>query len=298
MADTTDTTEALAREFWAAVETVHSVTYFHRTAAEVIAATGVKGFWMGYVAARAAPLGPVGPAPVTAMFANFAPRRIERALPDAWSFTTPEALLEARRAGAAAALAECSVPEPRAELLDVLGSLIDGLDLTGRPLASANAALRDPAENSWGRLWQACTTLREHRGDGHVAALVAAGLDGCETNVLATAVRDQDPEILRDSRAWSADEWQAAIDRLAERGLVDGDGALAPAGAGLYAQLESSTDRLAAASYRQVLEDAALERLVGSVRAAARPVAATGWIPFPNPEWACTTPRPPSRTAE
>ncbi len=96
-------------------------------------------------------------------------------------------------------------------------------------------------------------------------------------------MRDQDPAILRDSRAWSADEWQSAIDRLADRGLVDGDGALTTAGAALHAQLESTTDRLAAVSYRRVLDDAALERLVGSVRAAARPVAATGWLPFPNP---------------
>ena len=282
-ADPAHPTDRLARELWAAVETIHAVTYFHPVAVDAMAATGVKGFWMAYVAARAAPLGPINPGPVVAMFANFAPRRIERALPDAWSFSTPDTVLVARRAGAAAALAACEVDEPAPQLLDPLDSLVDGLELTGRPLAAANAALHSADGNPWARLWQACTTLREHRGDGHVATLVAAELDGCEANVLATAVRDQDPVVLRDSRAWSDAEWQVAIDRLAERGLVDGDGALTAAGAEQHRSLEATTDRLAAASYRRVLDDATLERLVAAMRIAARPVAATGSLPFPNP---------------
>jgi hypothetical protein len=34
------------------------------------------------------------------------------------------------------------------------------------------------------RLWHAATLLREHRGDGHNAALVAHGIGGTEAHVL------------------------------------------------------------------------------------------------------------------
>lgn len=273
-----------ARQLWAGVETLHSVTYFHPLAIEAVTATGVKGFWMAYFAARAAPLGPIGPAPVTSMFANFAPRRVERALPDAWDFASPGDVLVARSDGAAAALAACGVPEPEPVLLEGLEALVAGLDLTGRPLAAANAAL--PAAGPaalLARLWQVCTTLREHRGDGHVAALVAAGLEGCEANVLATAVHAQDRAILRDTRAWTELEWADATARLVARDLVDPAGTLGPAGATLHRQIEVTTDELAAASYRRTLAGPELVDLVELVAAAARPVAATGLLPFPNP---------------
>ena len=96
---------ALARRLWQRLELIHAVTYFSPEPVNGLREAGYKGFWMGYFAGRAAPLGPVGPAVVTALFYNFAPSRVARALPDAWDFAPPEAALAARLHGLGRGLA-------------------------------------------------------------------------------------------------------------------------------------------------------------------------------------------------
>ena len=88
---------ALARDVWRRLEPIHAVTYFAPEAIGALTDTGYKGFWMGYFAGRAAPLGPVGPEVVQALFYNFAPSRVAKALPDAWSIAGPDVALDARR---------------------------------------------------------------------------------------------------------------------------------------------------------------------------------------------------------
>ena len=272
-----------ARRLWAAAETVHAVAYFHPTALAALSDAGAKGFWMGYFAGRLAPLGPIGPSVATAVCFNFSPARTRRALPDAWDFLSPTEALAARSRGAAAALAACGVPvADRASVLEPLERLVTALDPAGRPLGAANldvALPEDPVE----RLWQLCTTLREHRGDGHVALLTGAGLDGCEANVLATAVAGIDPAVLRDSRAWTTDEWAAATQRLVEDGAVHPDGRPTEQGLDLHRDIEDRTDALALESYTSTLDPAAIDGLTGALRAVAEPVVASGALPFPNP---------------
>ena len=89
---------------WRRLEPVHAVTYFAPEPIGALADAGYRGFWMGYFAGRASPLGAVGPEVVTALFYNFAPSRVARALPAAWDFAPPEAALAARRDGSVAAL--------------------------------------------------------------------------------------------------------------------------------------------------------------------------------------------------
>lgn len=268
-----------ARRLWQSAETIHAVTYFHPLSHEAIGAAGAKGFWMGYFAARMAPMGAIGPAVATAVCCNFSPARTERALPDAWSFVSPAAALEARRSGAEQALVACGVDTAAAtRAAAALESLVTSLDPSGRPLAGANLDLDLPAEGI-SRLWQLCTTLREHRGDGHVALLVAADLDGCEANVLATAVSGLDAAILRDTRAWTVEQWQGAIDRLADRELVHPDGSATEAGRQLRSEIERRTDELAARSYG----DADLDGLTEQLAPLARSVLDAGVLPFPNP---------------
>ena len=88
-----------ARTMWKLFEPLHAVTYFADECIEEYRAAGLKGFWMGYFAGRAAPMGAVGPAVVDATFFSFNPDRVKRALPDAWSFAAPDRVLEARLAG-------------------------------------------------------------------------------------------------------------------------------------------------------------------------------------------------------
>jgi len=271
-----------ARRLWERIETINAVTYF---APECIAASnelGLKGFWMGYFATRAAPLGAVGPGVVEAMFFNFQRDMVRRAIPDAWTYASPAAIVASRQAAAARAL---RLLAPKAEalaesLVAELQSIIGRGHVEGRPLFAANRSL-DLPEDPVAALWQACTCLREHRGDGHVAALTAAGIGGCEAHVLFAATRELPIELLRDNRGWSIDEWAAATHRLEQRGLL-GAGFATEAGQALHRDIEATTDALAAAPYEDSNALALATLLLGLGDIAAQ-IVATDVIRFPNP---------------
>src|SRR5437868_6467966 len=94
----------VARHMWRVLEPYHAVTYFTDEARQAFKDTGLRGFWMGYFAGRAAPMGPVGPGVVTATFFGFRHSMVARALPDAWTFASVTDVLTARMAGADRAL--------------------------------------------------------------------------------------------------------------------------------------------------------------------------------------------------
>ena len=62
-----------ARHLWTLFEPLHAVTYFAPEARAAFENAGLRGFWRGYFAGRAAPLGAVSAAPVVALFFSFAP---------------------------------------------------------------------------------------------------------------------------------------------------------------------------------------------------------------------------------
>jgi hypothetical protein len=217
-----------ARSMWTLFEPVHAVIYFAPQGRTAFEQAGLRGFWRGYFAGRAAPLGPVGAAVVGASFFNFAPGMVARAIPGVWELISPEQALRVRAAGASHALgALLAGQEAAAEAAaDLLWRAVGELDCAGRVLAAANVGLPAPWEGTegsgaLGRLWQAATVLREHRGDGHWAALAAADIDGCEAVVLRCGL-DLRREDLQPIRGWTDEEWDAARDRLAGRGLMPG----------------------------------------------------------------------------
>jgi hypothetical protein len=271
-----------ARRMWTLFEPVHVVTYFSPEARAAFEQAGLRGFWRGYFAGRAAPLGRVEAAPVTASFFTFAPPMVTRALPGVWSLITPADALTARSAGAVAALRRL-LGERQAGLAAVADLLLraaDGLDCSGRVLAAANAALPVTGDGEpLARLWQAATLLREHRGDGHFAALVAAGIDGCEALVLR-AGQDLAREQLQPMRGWTDEEWDEAAGRLAARGWLDQDGRLTPAGAAARQAVEDATDLAAARLWARLGADAT-EELAAALAPVA--VACAADLPFPNP---------------
>ncbi len=234
--------EARARWLWARYESVHAVVYFHPKALAALEEVGLRGFWRGYFAQRAAPLGPVDEAAVRASFFGFSTAMTARALPAIWGLATPEEALAARLEGVGRALAEL-LPDLDDRLADDLWAVASALPCDGRVLAAANAALPRP-DDPRQRLWQATTTLREHRGDGHVAALVTAGLTGVESLVLRAA-SDLDRQVVQTARGWTDDEWSAAADRLLSRGLLLAEDGISEAGRDLLAGVEQVTDDLA-----------------------------------------------------
>ena len=180
----------LARRAWTLFEPIHAIVYFASEAGEHYKAAGLRGGWMGYFASRSAPMGAVTPGVVTAVFYGFQPAMVARAIPDAWQYSSPERALTARTAIADSALRRlwgdqvdsADVAQAASAAIAVAHALRGG----GRPLYTATAALEEP-EAAHLKLWHACTLLREHRFDGHVAALTVHGLDGLESLVTAIA---------------------------------------------------------------------------------------------------------------
>jgi hypothetical protein len=238
-----------ARRLWTLIEPIHDVTYFTPQSRAAFEAAGLRGFWRGYFAGRAAPLGPVGAAPVTAIFYVFAPHVVARALPDVWTRAEPSAALAARLAGAVEAITDAAAGTPlaenggMAEAADLMAKAAAEVVTVGRPLSAAIAALPVP-DGDTARLWHAATVLREHRGDGHMASLVGAGVDGCEALVWREA-RNGKPGDMQATRGWSDEEWAAAKASLTDRGWLDADGAITEAGRREHDHLEEQTDRLA-----------------------------------------------------
>jgi hypothetical protein len=274
-----------ARRLWQVLETINAVTYFSPECRQAPERLGMKGFWMGYFACRAAPMGPVAPGVVEATFFNFHPGRVRRAIPDAWTYAAPAAVVSARAEAAATALRRL-LPDGAAErlaadALPVLGAVTAEATAAGRPLFAANRDVDSPADPV-AALWQSATTLREHRGDSHVALLAGAGLDGCDVHVLVAAVDGAPPELYQASRGWSPEDWQAAVERLAGRGLVTASGGATPAGHERRDDIERRTDELALMPYTP-LGDNGVEALIRLLRPAAERIARSGEISFPNP---------------
>jgi hypothetical protein len=277
-----------ARAMWTLVEPIHAVAYFAPEARGAFEEAGLRGFWRGYFAGRAAPLGPAGAAVVTASFFNFAPAFVARAIPAVWDLISPEDALRTRLAGAEAGLRGLLAGrEAEAEVAaGLLWQAVGELDFAGRILAAANAALAVPdGESSSGessslaRLWQATTLLREHRGDGHFAALAAADIDGCEAVALRCCM-DLRREDLQPVRGWTDEAWDNALAGLADRGWVGADGRLTDAGQAAHDAVENATDRAAARPWARLSADATAE-LAGVLTPLAKACAAV--MPYPNP---------------
>jgi hypothetical protein len=267
-------TVELAREMWTLYEPVHAITYFTPEGYAAMEEAGLRGYWRGYFASRAAPLGAVGPAPVVAAFFGFAPRMVERAFPDVWTRATPAEALRARTSGAVAAVDRLTGGADVSEAADLLERVVDALDLAGRVLGAAHAALPRP-EGATARLWHAATVLREHRGDGHVAALVAADVDGCESLVWRAGI-DVARETLQQYRGWTDEEWDAAIARLRSRGWLDAAGVITDAGRVAHDAVEAATDAAAARPWRVLSGDE-----VGRLRTLLAPVSAACFAALP-----------------
>jgi hypothetical protein len=244
----------------------------------------------------------VGAGPVAAAFFNFHPAMVAAAVPASWDAVDPAVLTVQRSGAAAAALSELCSPAALGRAVGALPSLriasaMGAVSTPGRVLAAANRALgpvvaqglRDEGVDeelvAVAEVWQAATTLREHRGDGHVAALVADGLGGCEAHVLAAAVLGVPDGVLRDNRGWSEAEWSSARAGLMGRGLVSGDGdggTATPEGRARHAGIEALTDELAEPAYG-ALDDDALSAVYDALVPCAREIQDSGVLPFPNP---------------
>lgn len=245
--------DPVARRLYDVVEPIAVVTYLQPEATRAVMALGPLTAWDAYFAGRGAPLGRDAPAAVVdALFYNFAPGEVARHIPRVWELVTPEAANAARLRGSVASLrrllgglADTPGVARAAELLITAGTSVP---TEGRALFAAVRTLPLPTE-PLARLWHGANLLREHRGDGHIAALVVMRIGRTEAHVLH-ALYDGTPAAqfgrighLRPARL------AAVVDGLRWRGLVDADGWLTSAGRQLKERIEELTDELAAPAH-------------------------------------------------
>ncbi|WP_072807381.1 SCO6745 family protein [Rhodococcoides yunnanense] len=245
-----------------ALELLHSLTYFVPETQTALEEAGLSGRAC-YFAGRAAPLGPVGAGVVAATFYNFNREAIEPFVPAAWSIVSPAQILDIRYRTVGEAyehlLGEEVLTSPdmaeAAELASIAASHIPGDD--GRPLYSAYAELDWP-ETPHLRFWHALTLLREHRGDGHIAALQTAELSGIQALITHTATgRGFEKEFARKRRGWSEEQWKDGVDALRDRDVLDVNGDLTEHGSDLRELVEDITNDLALAPWAALGEEGA-----------------------------------------
>ena len=273
----------VARRFFDRFEPVHGVTYFAPEARAALDGLGYRGFWMGYFAARSAPLGMMPPEMVTAIFYNFAPERVAKALPAAWQIAGPEAALQARQDSAVAALRRYGIDADENVIVaaELTGKAAREAPLEGRTLFAANRALPWP-DDPLAALWHAATLLREQRGDTHVAILAARGVSGRECNVLQVAAGRIPRDYMAVARDYDEATWRHHEEQLAERGLVGDDGTLTTAGRELMDAIESTTDALSLSAL-DGLSDDEVETLFQALTPITRAVVAGGDLPAMTP---------------
>ncbi len=241
----------MERQMWQLLEPIHAIVYYAPEVFEEFAKLGydVETRWPSYFALRSAPLGTPSAELVASAFYSFNPKMVAEYIP---TIASREDILVARLRGVDRALRRLLGDRidsaDLAEAASLAREVAEAVDTVGRPLAAANSALPWPAEPHL-VLWQAATIIREHRGDGHIAALLTAGLDGVEALVSFAAVGAAPVEVFA-SRQWSDEEWAAAQTRLRERGWVDADGNATPLGKEGRENVEKVTDSLAAAPWR------------------------------------------------
>jgi catechol 2,3-dioxygenase-like lactoylglutathione lyase family enzyme len=267
----------LARRMFDLVEPIGVIPYSAHEPNEAMFALGFTYYWDTYFAGRAAPLGSSVPAGVVhALFYNFGPGEVARHIPKVWTTTTPEAAITARQQGCVNALRR------------ILGDLLDTPDFTravelltkaatsapleGRPMYAALRALPLP-EEPVARLFHAASLLREHRGDGHIAALMAEGIGGLEAHVLlALDMGIPAPTFGRIHHLPSA-LLSDLIDKMKARGLVTDERTFTPAGRQVKDRVETLTDDLALVPY-EVLETPELDELIAALEPLAEKLIA------------------------
>ncbi|WP_399895010.1 hypothetical protein ACGH7X_38460 [Streptomyces sp. BBFR51] len=270
------------RQMWHLLEPLHAVLYFAPQVFEEVESLGYDTGerWPSYFALRAAPLGAPGPRQVASAFYSFSPRTVAEHIPAAWDVAAPDKVIEARTRGIdlayRALFGERTDGPDLAEAAALARRAAEAAPTEGRPLAAANAELPWPEEPHL-VLWQAATILREHRGDGHLAALLAAGLDPVEALVSFAAVGAA-PAAVFASRGWTEQEWSAAGERLFGRGLLNADHTATDEGRALRAEIERRTDELAAAPWR-TLGDEGIARLAELLGPLWLEVLGSGMLP-------------------
>ena len=249
---------SMARRMFELVEPIGAIPYSADEPNEAMFALGFTNYWDTYFAGRAAPLGLVPAEVVDSLFYNFAPGEVARHIPKVWRTTTPEAAMAARQMGCVKALRRIlgdHVGSPAfARAAELLLQAATSAPYEGRPMYAALRAVPVP-EDVVARLFHAASLLREHRGDGHIAALMTEGVGGLEAHVLFALDMGMLPEDFGRTHHLPAAQLATVVDAMRDRGLVGDDGWLSKQGRAVRRRVEALTDNLAAKPYENLEPD-------------------------------------------
>jgi hypothetical protein len=271
---------SMARRMFELVEPIGVIPYSADEPNEAMFALGFTNYWDTYFAGRAAPLGRVPAELVDALFYNFAPGEVARHIPKVWQTTTPESALAARQTGCAKALRRIlgdHVDTPAfARAGELLLRAATSAPIEGRPMYAALRAIAIP-DDVVARFFHAASLLREHRGDGHIAALMTEGIGGLEAHVLVALDAGMPAENFGRIHHLPRAQLAAVIDGMRDRSLIGDDGWLSEPGRAVKQRIEALTDDLAAKPYES-LEPDELAALVATLEPlAALLLAAQDW---------------------
>ena len=269
----------VAHSLYDLIEPISLVNFFSPEPNDSMAALGFRTYWDGYFAGRSAPLGRVPAEVVHAAFYSFADGEVARHIPTVWNTTTPEATHAAREQGCVAALRRILgdlVGTPGlACAAELLARASNSAPTEGRVMYAGLRSLPMP-EEPVARLWHAANTLREHRCDGHIAALVGEQIGGTEAHVLTALASGIYPaESFGRIHHLPVARLAEVMDGLRDRGLLDAAGRFTEAGRATKDRIESLTDALAEAPY-EGLEPLELDELISVLEPISRRLAATG----------------------
>ncbi|MDW3214921.1 MAG: hypothetical protein R8G01_13040 [Ilumatobacteraceae bacterium] len=274
----------IARKTWRTLEPIHGMIYFVPEGPEHYRNVGLLDVRSGYFASRSAALGEASADVVIATFFNFNPVTVREAMNGVWQTVRAEEMIDARFMVADASLRrllgdDVVDGEEIAEAAELARTAaLSATDhLHGRPLFAGHAALPWPTAPHL-VLWHAQTLLREFRGDGHIAALVADGVSGIEALLMHGGTGAIAAGVLQRTRSWDDDAWTAASDRLIDRGLLDPDGTLSELGAERRQWVEDRTDELALVPYETIGDDGCA-RLRELCRPFSQAIVAGGGLP-------------------
>ncbi len=246
---------SMARRMFELVEPIGVIPYSADEPNEAMFSLGFTNYWDIYFAGRAAPLGMPTAEVVDALFYNFAPGEVARHIPKVWRTTTPEAAIAARQAGCVKALRRIlgeHVETPAfARAAELLIRAATSAPCDGRPMYAALRAIAVP-DDVVARLFHAASLLREHRGDGHIAALMVEGVGGLEAHVLLALDMNMPAARFGRIHHLPAAQLDAVIDGMRERGLIGDDGWLSELGRAVKQRVEALTDELAAKPYESL----------------------------------------------
>jgi len=268
----------VARRLFDLTEPISLVNFFSPEPNDAMAALGFRNYWDGYFAGRAAPLGRVPAEVVHAAFYSFADGEVARHVPKVWDTTTPEAAHAAREEGCVAALRRLLgdlVTPGLARAAALLARASTGAPTEGRVMYAGLRSLPVP-EEPVARLWHAANMLREHRGDGHIVALVSEGIGGTESHVLSALDMGIYPaESFGRIHHLPKARLSEVMSGLRERGLVDPDGRFTESGHATKRRIESLTDALAEPPYAG-LDPLDLDELIELLEPISTRLRATG----------------------